>query len=233
MVDRRSFVVGDIHGCDCAFNKLVEQMSLTANDRIVILGDAIDRGPNSRAVLDALVKLRSACELIYILGNHEEMMLDALKGRRIDYWLRHGGSATLESYGGKITDVPDAHRELFDSTLDYWEGPDEICIHANLEPGVNLHQQRSDWLRWRTLTGQEFPHPSGKRVICGHSGVGYGAPTAQNGWVCLDTMAYSGGILSAMDLGSGEILQARQNGDFRRGFFLHEIESKDLPIDKV
>jgi serine/threonine protein phosphatase 1 len=138
--------------------------------------------------------------------------------------LRHGGTATLESYGADLRNIPDEHLDLVESAVDYWEGPNEICVHANLEPGVKLNEQRAFWLRWQKLSGQEFPHDSGKRVICGHSGVGYGAPVIQNGWICLDTLAYGGGLLSAMWLETGEIMQARQNGEFRAGVYVHELE---------
>lgn len=221
---RHGYVIGDIHGCSRALDVLVGQMNLSPSDIVVILGDAVDRGPDSRRVLQRLLDIGQTCELVYILGNHEEMMLDALSGHKMDRWLRHGGDATLDSYGADPRNIPSSHFDLLDSTVEYWEGPNEICVHANLEPGVELNEQRSVWLRWQKLSGREFHHSSGKRVICGHSGVGYGAPVVQNGWVCLDTMAYAGGVLSAMNLQTGEIMQARQNGEFRRGVFVHELE---------
>ena len=221
---RRSFVIGDIHGCATALNRLIDQLDLVEDDRVIILGDAVDRGPDSYQVLETLIELQQTCELIYIMGNHEEMMLAAIDGRGVEEWLRHGGVATLESYGGQFQDIPDSHLDLLDSTVRYWEGPNEICIHANLEPGVELRRQRSNWLRWNKLSGREFPHPSGKLVICGHSGIMGGVPQYRNGWLCLDTLVYGGGTLSALDLVTQEILQSRENGEFRRGVYLKEIE---------
>ncbi len=225
MENRQRFVIGDIHGCTRALEVLVDRMNLTPNDLVVVLGDAVDRGPDTRKVLEQLIEIGKTCELVYILGNHEEMMLEAISGRNVDEWLHYGGSATLASYHGDLNNIPDEHLALMNSAVKYYEGPTEICIHANLEPGVELHRQRSRWLRWKKLTGREFPHPSGKRVICGHSGVGYGAPAVGNGWICLDTMAYGGGLLSCMNLESGEIMQARQTGEFRGGVFVHELEA--------
>ena len=223
-INRRGFAVGDIHGCDRAFDVLVEQMSLGSNDFVVVLGDAIDRGPNSRGVVEKLIEVDQACQLIYVMGNHEEMLLNALDGRGREEWIRHGGAETLDSYDGNFRNIPDQHLDLIESAVRYWEGPNEICVHANLEPGVALNRQRSRWLRWSKLTGREFPHPSGKRVICGHSAVGVVAPSVKNGWICLDTMAFDGGMLSALDLLTGEIIQARQNGDHRRGVYLRDLE---------
>lgn len=218
-------MIGDIHGCARALDVLVNQLKLQSHDRVIVLGDAVDRGPDTRRVLDCLIEIREACELIYVLGNHEEMMLDGLVGRNTEQWLRHGGTATIDSYGGHPRNIPREHFELIRSAVDYWEGPSEICVHANLEPGIELHRQRSNWLRWQKLSGREFPHESGKRIICGHSGVGYGAPVVKNGWICLDTLAYGGGVLSAMELETGEIIQTRQQtGEFRRGVFVHELD---------
>lgn len=222
--NRRSFAIGDIHGCATAFDRLIELMDLVEDDRVIILGDAIDRGPDSYRVLETLIELQQDCELIYIMGNHEEMMLSAMEGRGVEEWLRHGGLATLESYGGRFDDIPDSHLELLDSTVRYWEGPCEICIHANLEPGVELEQQRSTWLRWNKLSGREFPHPSGKLVICGHSGILGGVPLYGNGWLCLDTLVYGGGPLSSLNLTTQEILQSRENGESRRGVYLSELK---------
>jgi serine/threonine protein phosphatase 1 len=223
--ERRVFVVGDIHGCARAFRTLIKGIELAAGDVIVVLGDAVDRGPETSEVLDLLVELRISRDLIFIRGNHEEMMLDAINEHNIAEWMIHGGYETMLSYRGTFKNIPKEHLLLLESTVDSWEGPTEICVHANLEPNVELRNQRRSWLRWKKLTGNEQPHPSGKRVICGHSGVGYGAPMLKNGWICLDTNACRGGILTALELTSGEIFQARQSGEFRRGFFLNEVES--------
>lgn len=198
-------------------------MELTPDDRLILLGDAVDRGPNSRRVLKRTLELSRYCHVVFILGNHEEMMLDAIDGIRVKEWLGHGGAATVESYRGHLDNVPDSHLELLDTAANYWEGPQHICVHANLEPGVELASQRVSWLRWKKLSGREFPHPSGKLIVCGHSGASYSAPLVRDGWVCLDTMAYGGGILSGLELETGEIIQARENREFRRGVYLHEI----------
>jgi serine/threonine protein phosphatase 1 len=216
-------VIGDIHGCNTAFDLLTERLQLTVDDRVVILGDAVDRGPDTHRVLERILEIRNNCEVVYILGNHEEMMLDALEGRRFNEWLGFGGEATVDSYSGNLDNIPDSHLDLLDSAVNYWEDSRHICVHANLEPGVELDDQRSSWLRWKKLSGREFPHFSGKLVICGHSGTSYSAPLVKDGWVCLDTMAYGGGILSGLELESGEIIQARENREFRRGVYLHEI----------
>jgi serine/threonine protein phosphatase 1 len=221
----RVLVVGDIHGCDVALAVLLRRLQLTSRDVLVILGDAVDRGPGSCRVLDQLVEVRKSSRLIFLMGNHEEMMLEALRGRRTNMWLRNGGAATLASYGGSLANIPDDHWQLLEESSPYWESSTDICVHANLEPGVSLTDQRPEWLRWQRLTGFEFPHPSGKRVLCGHSGCSTSLPAILDGWICLDTLAYEGGFLTCLDAGTGEISQAQQSGIFRGGVFLSEMEA--------
>jgi len=151
------------------------------------------------------------------------MLLGALDGRQIAFWLRHGGEATLASYGGSLEGLPERHRDFLRRSIPYLETPCEILIHANLEPGVDLERQSGEWLRWQHLTGLEFPHPSGKRVICGHSGVGTDLPRLQSGWLCLDTLVHRGGYLTCLDIDTGELFQANQAGEYRCGIGLEDL----------
>jgi serine/threonine protein phosphatase 1 len=220
----RSFAVGDVHGCDVALDVLLERMQLTGADRVIFLGDLIDRGPDSRRVIEMVLQTGRSCRCDVILGNHEEMLLEALDDpRSVRFWLECGGDAALESYGGRLEDIPDEHLALLRTAVPYIETDSDILVHANLEPGVPLDEQTAEWLRWNKFTGWERPHPSGKRVICGHTQMPDGIPHTANGWVTLDTSAYRGGFLTALDLESGEILQATQGGAFRGGVHLDEL----------
>ena len=77
----RLFAIGDIHGCDVALDALLQWMAPTPDDIVVTLGDYIDRGMNSRGVIDRLIALNEQTQWVGILGNHEEMMLDVIEGR--------------------------------------------------------------------------------------------------------------------------------------------------------
>ncbi len=222
----RRFVFGDIHGCSRALESLLENLPLRDGDELILLGDVVDRGPATRRVLDTLLGLEPRCRLTFIRGNHEEMLLRALgegEPGQVSFWLRHGGEATLASYGGSLGNVPEGHRDLLNRSIPYLETPCEILIHANLEPGVELAEQSGEWLRWQHLTGMEFPHPSGKRVICGHSGVGTELPLLQSGWLCLDTLVHRGGYLTCLDIDTGELFQASQSGEYRCGIGLDDL----------
>ena len=207
--------IGDIHGCDRALDVLLSHLKIASVDTVVILGDVVDRGPGTRQVIDRLIELENSCRLICLLGNHEETMLDALAGGPLRaLWLEHGGVEAIASYGSE-RDIPERHLDFLRSARDYWEDDRTIYVHANLEPGVELAEQSIDWLRWIKLTGDEPPHPSGRRILCGHTPQSDDRPLVFPGWVCLDTCAYAGGYLTCLDVDANLLYQSRQTGEYR------------------
>jgi len=212
----RLLAIGDIHGCDRAFDRILDKLALVPDDTLVVLGDAVDRGPGTRQVLDRLIALTRQCRLVFIQGNHEETMLDALAGGTLrDLWLQHGGREAIASYGESESDIPEEHVEFMRSALDYWSTGSTIFVHANLEPGIDLVHQSPEWLRWIKLSGEEPPHASGRRVVCGHTPQKNDFPLVFPGWVCLDTCAYGGGYLTCLDVERNVLYQARQTGETR------------------
>src|ERR1700724_3741155 len=100
MNEGRTIAVGDVHGCSTALASLIEAIQPTALDTLVFLGDYIDRGPDSRGVLEQVIALGERCTVVPLLGNHEEMLLAALEGQsELRYWLKFGGTEALASYG--------------------------------------------------------------------------------------------------------------------------------------
>src|ERR1700737_4825668 len=96
----RTIAIGDIHGCPAALAALVGAIALSLEDTLVLLGDYIDRGPDSRGVLDLVIALAERCRLVPLLGNHEEMLLAALEGKaELDFWSSCGGMEAMISYG--------------------------------------------------------------------------------------------------------------------------------------
>jgi len=94
----RTIAIGDIHGCSTALNRLIEAIQPSEQDTLVILGDVIDWGPDSRGVIETLLRLSEQCRLIPLMGNHEEMLLAARRSRlEFRYWMQFGGDATLNS----------------------------------------------------------------------------------------------------------------------------------------
>ena len=109
------FAIGDIHGRFDLTQSLLEKIWADAphgRNVLIFLGDYVDRGPDSKGVLDQLIGLKGRCHLVPLMGNHEEMMLEARKGRdNFRFWMQCGGGKTLDSYGcGRNMDlVPPEH----------------------------------------------------------------------------------------------------------------------------
>jgi serine/threonine protein phosphatase 1 len=223
----RTLVIGDIHGCSKALDFVLQLARVRKSDTLVTLGDYVDRGPDSRGVLDRLLWLQTQCRLIPVLGNHEIMMLRS----RTDPvwhkdWLTHGGRNTLRSYAPDkknptLHDVPAEHWEFMEKCVDWHETEAHIFVHAGVSPEVAMADQEPLQLFWEFLTKQARPHISGKQVICGHTSQDSGRPLHLGHTICMDTHAYGGGFLSCMDIASGSVWQASQSG-MKREFVLSE-----------
>ncbi|TWT33560.1 Serine/threonine-protein phosphatase 1 [Posidoniimonas corsicana] len=212
----RLLAIGDVHGCQRALESLLDQIGLTAEDTLVFLGDLVDRGPSSNGVVDCVCELREEHNVVVIMGNHEEMMRDAISGRGLyNAWLDVGGRETIRSYGGDADAIPPSHSRLLFSSAHYFEADRDVFVHASLEPGVSLPNQSSDYLRWKHLSGSEQPHLSGKRVVCGHTAQRDGVPLVLDGWVCIDTYAHGGQWLSCLDADANHVYQASEKGEVR------------------
>ena len=97
----RTLVIGDIHGCSDALSQLLAKIKpLAKDDTVIFIGDYIDRGPDSKGVIDIVLQLRKEHNrVITLMGNHEFMLLGAIKGYGQNEFLSMGGDATLKSYG--------------------------------------------------------------------------------------------------------------------------------------
>src|SRR5438270_3455841 len=118
----RLLAIGDIHGCVRALDAILEMVRPESGDLLVFLGDYVDRGPNSRGVLDRLIALRDRCRCVFLRGNHDQMMLDARDNYSAqEEWLHCGGRATLDSYSGTLDDVPDGHWRFLEDAQPFFE----------------------------------------------------------------------------------------------------------------
>ena len=123
-MSERLIAIGDIHGCKTALERLLDSIQPTAEDTIVTLGDYVDRGPDSRGVVERLIQLGGETRHVGLMGNHEEMMLEVIQQQTPhEMWLRHGGVETLDSYAfaGSLDFLPDSHLEFFESLVDVHE----------------------------------------------------------------------------------------------------------------
>src|ERR1051326_6825064 len=139
----KSYVIGDIHGCANELRHLIDALPLVAGDRVIFLGDYIDRGPDSHGVVSYLLGLRSRLrdiEFIFLKGNHEDMLLSFLgiSGAHGDMFLVTRGKATLESYGIEEikTDaevvrskIPSDHLEFYQHLQSFFLMSPILCVH--------------------------------------------------------------------------------------------------------
>jgi serine/threonine protein phosphatase 1 len=213
----RLIAIGDIHGCSSALESLLDAVAPETEDVIVTLGDYIDRGPDSRGVLERLLRLDEECELRPLLGNHEVMFLSGLRRpQELHFWLACGGEATLASYGGDLEDIPGEHLDFLRRCLRYFETEEFFFVHANYDPRLPLDRQPEELLFWKHLLyGVPAEHASGKTAIVGHTPQPTGQVLDLRHLLCLDTYCFGGGYLTAMELNSGEIWQADKSGRLR------------------
>lgn len=205
----RTIAIGDIHGCSAALASLLRAIDPQSHDTIISLGDYVNRGMDSKGVLDLLIGLSKDCRLIPILGNHDEMLLKAKTSRSaFRHFLEFGGIETLDSYGvsGQIDLIPDEHFGFLKSCVPYFEIGTHFFTHGNYDPDLPLEEQRVRTLRWLSLRDSvPGPHQSGKIAVVGHS------PQAEvlnlGHLICLDTGCAIRGKLTAMEMGSGEVWQ--------------------------
>jgi serine/threonine protein phosphatase 1 len=217
----RTFAIGDIHGCSRAFDVLLDAFNLKPRDTIITLGDYINKGPDSKGVIERLINLYQRGQLIPLKGNHEQVMLQAYSNpNQASLWSSTIGETTLISYGklGKpatLIDIPRHHLYfLTHSCLNFWETEDHLFVHANLEPHLSLVQQSGEWLFWQKFE-QVQPHDSGKTIICGHTSQKNGLPVNLGYAICIDTWACGNGLLTGLEVNSGKIWQANQQGQVR------------------
>jgi serine/threonine protein phosphatase 1 len=175
----RTFVVGDIHGCVDEADRLLDALALSSNDTLVFLGDYIDRGPASKAVIDRLLRLRrEGPHCVFLKGNHEDMFL-AFLGRSGLYgaaFLFNGGEATLRSYGLETRTghsaaelLPPDHLEFLLSLEMHYQHEQFYCVHAGLNPGRSLQEQEVEDMLWIRDEFISNPHPFPFTVLFGHT----------------------------------------------------------------
>jgi serine/threonine protein phosphatase 1 len=207
---RRTFVVGDIHGCVDELEVLLSGIGLGAEDRLVFVGDYIDRGPDSRGVVDRLLALAAepGRECTFLRGNHEDMLLAYLDrgGHYGEAFMANGGDATAESYGlhdptplSLLAALPEEHLRFFEGTgLLHVEGA-YVVVHAGIRPGRPLDRQSPHDLLWIRDEFIRRPHDLGRTVVFGHT-PGRSVLVDLPYKIGIDTGCVYGGMLTALEL---------------------------------
>ena len=218
----RHLAIGDIHGCNTALETLIEFVGLRSDDTIVFLGDYVDRGPGSAAVLDYVINLAKTHNVIPLRGNHELMMLDSREKKSwLHSWLNYGGAETLASYSDSVNpeepfaDIPEAHIDFLENRLlPHYECDTHFFVHANADADKPLDEQPDSSLYWRRYRDPQR-HCSGKIMVCGHTIQESGEPANNGDAVCIDTWAYGEGWLTCLDVASETVWQANEGRQTR------------------
>ena len=222
----RVYAVGDVHGCADQFGALLAAIDADdaargpADTMLVLLGDLIDRGPDSRGVVERAMRLAASPRFALLKGNHEEMLLRAATGHRpsLQLFNRYGGRETLMSYGVDaaaydeasfeelealiVAAVPAAHRAFLDAGKPHLTIGDYLFVHAGIRPGISLAEQVGADLRWIRDPFLSHRGPHEAFVIHGHTITA--EPDVQSNRIGIDTGAYAGGPLTAIGLEGGE-----------------------------
>lgn len=229
---RRRIFIGDVHGHYDGLMTLLEAIAPDSDDQVYLLGDLIDRGPQSSQVVDFVKNSGYGC----ILGNHEQLLVDAFpKGRAygpaLQAWLYSGGQATVASYANMS--LLAEHLEWIKTLPMYMDLGDIWLVHAGVHPQLPLDAQTSHdfcWIR------EEFhsiaqPYFADKLIVTGHTitftlpGVAPGELAQGRGWLDIDTGAYhqKSGWLTGVDITNRRVYQAN--------VLQHQVRT--LPLDEA
>lgn len=225
------YAVGDIHGRLDLLNRMLALIRADAEDidvdrrTIVFLGDYVDRGPESKGVIDRLLAgPPEGFEQVCLMGNHESWLLDFLVDCRAGAgWIANGGGATLESYGAPVSRglgfglglgrlesarsafvqaMPEAHRAFLSGLELMWRSGDYAFVHAGVRPGLALDDQDPQDLLWIRRDFLEAEDDFGAVVVHGHTIVD--APDERANRIGLDTGAFATGRLTCLALDGTE-----------------------------
>jgi serine/threonine protein phosphatase 1 len=211
----RIIAIGDIHGYATALAALLEAIEPRAEDTLVPVGDYVDRGPESPRAIDELIALAQRCQLVPLLGNHDEMLLDLHQGAPgLNDWLSWGGAETLRAYGCRHPrEIPREHIQFLQRCVTYHETETHFFVHASYDPNLPLDWQPPELLRWASIrSNPPGPHISGKIAIMGHTVQRDGRILDLGHLKCIDTGLYYGGWLTALDVGTGQSWQVDADG---------------------
>ena len=195
------YIIGDIHGCLGALERLIEKIDWHPDrEGLIFLGDYVDRGVQSKDVIDLIIEMSERSPHVQcLMGNHEDLFLEYLSGGDIDPYLYNGGGATLKSYriNGKVS-VPDEHLSFLKSLKLFIELDDYYVVHAGMRPGVDIHKQDPKDLLWIREPFLYSDYQFGKIVIFGHTP--FAVPLIEKNKIGLDTGAVFGNRLTCLEL---------------------------------
>lgn len=204
-----TIAIGDVHGCLDQLQRLLaecEDYVAGRPRRLVFLGDLIDRGPDSRGVVELVRELQSTDpeHVVCLAGNHEDYTLNRDDPARVERWLKNGAPETLASFG--VSDpaaLPDDFVDWVRRLPTYYDDGVRLFVHAGIRPGVPLEQQTRHDLLWIRDDFLDSSVDHGRLVVHGHTPLKGGKPDVRPNRINIDTGAVFGGPLTAAVFGLG------------------------------
>jgi len=196
------YAIGDIHGCLEPLRRLMDQIHVSEMDEVVFVGDYVDRGPDSKGVIDYLLTLQG--RYTFLMGNHERMFLDFLQGKERFLFLYNGGEATLESYGG-VGNIPASHLAFLNRLVLYYETDDYLFVHGGIRPGIPIQDQDPKDLLWIREEFYAYPGRYAKPVVFGHTPMR--EVLMEEDRIGIDTACVYGNKLTCLILPSRQVIQ--------------------------
>ncbi|MCK4813101.1 MAG: serine/threonine protein phosphatase [Candidatus Marinimicrobia bacterium] len=167
------YAIGDIHGCSRTFNSLlIKELKINKRDKVYCLGDYIDRGPDSKGVIDIILDLRRKGYQIHTLrGNHEQMFMDSINNKQeFQKWINNGGNFTMKSFNiQSYKDLSPQYKQFFRNTKYYIHKNNFLFVHAGFNvDNENIFEDKQFmlWKRGFSLNNNELYM---KRIIHGHT----------------------------------------------------------------
>lgn len=171
----RELAISDIHGCNNTFEALLDQIAFSKSDVLYLLGDYVDRGPDSKGVIDRIWALQQdGYQIKCLKGNHEELVLRAASGNftYLEKWLKTDGKDTINSFGVEAcADIPKKYLDWMEALPYFFEAGNYLLVHAGLD--FSLEDPLSDtsemcWLRhWHP--GIRYEWLRGRIIVHGHT----------------------------------------------------------------
>lgn len=172
-MNNRLFAIGDIHGCFDSLKELVEKkIQLQKNDKLILLGDYIDRGKKSKEVVDFIIELmEKGFDVIPLIGNHEALLLNAFKNEKnISKWIQNGGGETLESFEvSSVKDIESKYIKFFKDLKYYYSFENFLFVHAGFNDNVLNPFTGYYSMLWKCKESYTNPLLINKTIVHGHN----------------------------------------------------------------
>jgi serine/threonine protein phosphatase 1 len=200
----RTYAIGDVHGLLGRLRSLVARCERDAAGqpmRFVFIGDYIDRGPDSRGVVEFLIDLQSrrGDDVVCLMGNHESLALAAIDDSlNVGHWLLNGGETTLDSYGiARAQDLPADHVAWLRVLPLRHDDGRRLFVHAGIHPARPLDDQDDHDLVWIREPFLSDTRDYGRLIVHGHTPIRAGLPDVRPNRLNIDTGAVFGNALTA------------------------------------